>query len=259
MKQQTEHANLSESERILANKRIRLFVYISFLFVYISVFSTALALNMESDSYRIQMGNLNMGAGRPSSSSYDLDLTMGQTAPGEYTNTGFKVLAGFQYIHSLIPFTFTIFEISIDFGTLTSNYFNEQTNDLTISCGSAGGYQVTVLANKQLTSQASSTIPKTTCGDPACTISQAQPWTSTDYDGFGHNMSGDDIPDDFEGSTYFRPFPDEESGDSAKIVMNGSNVGRNLQSTVTYRINISGSQAAGNYENFLTFVATPTF
>ena len=184
---------------------------------------------------------------------------MGQTAPGEYTNSGYKVLAGFQYIHSLIPFTFTISDISIDFGSLVSNSFNEETNNLTISCGSAGGYQVTVLANKQLTSASGATIPKTTCGATACTINTAQPWTSTDYYGFGHNMSGDDIPDDFEGSTYFRPFPDEESGDSAKIVMNGSNVGRNIQSTVTYRINISGSQAAGNYENFLTFVATPTF
>jgi hypothetical protein len=222
-------------------------------------FATALALNMSSDSYEIQMGNLNMTGGSKTSTNYKLTDTMGQMAPGEYTNTGYKVLAGFQYIHSLIPFTFTISDISIAFGALTPGSFNDETNDLTISCGSAGGYQVTVLANKQLTSEAASTIPKTTCGGAACTLTTAQPWVSTDYDGFGYNINGDDVPADFTDSTYFRPFPDDDSSDSVATVMNGTNVSRNLQSTVTYRINISNTQAAGDYKNFLTFVATPTF
>lgn len=237
-----------------------LIVVFSFSVLVLSLAPTSVgALNMKSDSYEIQMGNLNMGAGSKSSEHYGLSDTMGQIAPGEYTNTGYKVLAGFQYIHSLIPFTFTISDISINFGVLTVGSFNNQTNDLTVSCGSAGGYQVTVLANQQLKNQAGSTIPKTDCGDPACTISQAQPWTSTDYYGFGYNMSGDDIPSVFFDSTYFRPFPDEESGDSAKVVMGSTNVGRNRLATVAYRINISGLQAAGDYKNILTFVATPTF
>jgi len=221
--------------------------------------STVRALNMSSDSYQIQMGNLNMSSGSPSSTNYKMTQTMGQTAPGKYTDTGYQVLAGFQYIHSLIPFTFTISDTSIDFGILTSNSFNDQTNTLTVSCGSAGGYQVTVLANKQLTSRSGTTIPKTTCGSTACTLTQAQPWTSTSYYGFGYNVSGDDKPSDFVDTTYFRPFPDQESGDSAQAVMKGTNVGRNKQVTVTYRINISGTQPAGDYENNLVFVATPTY
>jgi hypothetical protein len=216
-------------------------------------------LNMRSDSYQIQMGNVNMGGERKESSSYAITDTMGQIAPGEYLSTGYRVLAGFPYIRSLIPFSFTISDISIDFGALKADFFNEETNNLTVSCGSAGGYQVTVLADKQLTSGGGVTIPKTTCGATACNLDTAQPWTSVAYYGFGYNLSGDDIPGDFIDSTYFRPFPDQESNNSAQIIMNGSNIGHNLQSTVVYRINISSLQEAGSYENRLTFVATPTF
>lgn len=229
------------------------------LFLSFLAAPSILALNMESDSYQIQMGNMNMGGARKESTNYAITDTMGQIAPGEYTSTGFKVLAGFQYIHSIIPFTFTISDISIDFGILTQGSFNDETNNLTVSCGSAGGYQVTVLANNQLTSDSSAAIPKTTCGATACTLDTAQAWTSTNYYGFGYNISGDDVPSDFIDSTYFRPFPDQDSADNAKTVMAGSNVDRNLQSTVKYRINISATQAAGDYENILTFVATPTF
>ena len=195
---------------------------------------------------------------RKDSENYALTDTMGQIAPGQYGETGYIVLAGFQYISSIIPFTFTISDLSIDFGSLTVDYFNEQTNSLTISNGSARGYEVTVLANKQLTSQSANTIPKTTCSAPAaCTISQARAWTSTDYYGFGFNVDGDEKAPDFTDSTYFRPFPDENSGDSDQKVMEGTVVGTNKQVDITYRINISALQAAGDYENFLTFTAAP--
>ena len=232
-------------------------ISISLYTAYCILYTPAQALTMSSDSYEIQMGNLNMGAGRKDSENYALTDTMGQIAPGQYGETGFIVLAGFQYISSIIPFTFTISDLSIDFGSLTVDYFNEQTNSLTISNGSARGYEVTVLANKQLTSQSANTIPKTTCGDPVCTISNAQPWTSTDYYGFGFNVDGDEKASDFTDSTYFRPFPDENSGDSDQKVMEGTVVGTNKQVDITYRINISALQAAGDYENFLTFTAAP--
>ena len=224
---------------------------------YIFNLSAVRASTMFSDSYEIQMGNLNMGAGRKDSENYALTDTMGQIAPGQYGETGYIVLAGFQYISSIIPFTFTISDLSIDFGSLTVDYFNEQINNLTISNGSARGYEVTVLANKQLTPQSASTIPKTTCGDPACTTSKAEEWTSTDYYGFGFNVDGDEKASDFTNSTYFRPFPDEDSSDSAQKVMEGTVVGTNKKVDITYRINISALQTAGDYENFLTFTAAP--
>ena len=70
---------------------------------------------MTSDSYQIDWPNLNMGAGVPSSGNYGLGVTTGQISPGLYSSTGYKVRAGFQYIHSIIPFTFTVEKTLIDF------------------------------------------------------------------------------------------------------------------------------------------------
>ena len=64
--------------------------------------------NLDSDNYTIQMGNINMTSGRKSSSSYTLTDTVGQTFQGQFDSNGYVLLAGFQYIHSLTTFSFSI-------------------------------------------------------------------------------------------------------------------------------------------------------
>ncbi|MFZ5366535.1 MAG: hypothetical protein ACOZBZ_04640 [Patescibacteria group bacterium] len=208
------------------------------------------------------MGNVNMGAGLPTSSSYKLGVTGGQTAPGLYTSTGYKVRSGFWYLKSIIPFRFTISDLSIDFGTLTPGTPSTQTNTLTVSAGGAGGYQVTARESDTLKTLAgTATISDTTCngGAQTCDETTAQPWTDNTKYGFGYNMQGQDIPATFVNSTYFRPFPSLAASEDPSIVMSSSQVGKNRVGTVTYKVNISGSQAAGDYENYIIFVATPTY
>lgn len=220
----------------------------------------ALAVHpMTSDSYQIDWPNLNMGAGLPSSSSYNLGVTTGQTAPGLYESTGYKVRAGFQYIHSIIPFTFTIDKIAVDFGSLTVGVGSTDTIGLEVSCGSAGGYSVTAQENNPLTSTAQSTIPDTTC-DPTdtCDESDAGTWTQSTTYGFGYSMSGTDVPSEFSGGKYKR-YADISQSEPPQVVMSGTNVGIGKTSTMTLKVNISGTQAAGVYENILTFIATPTY
>jgi len=220
----------------------------------------AKATNLSSDSYKIQMGNLNMGAGLPSSDSYKLGVTGGQTAPGLYTSTGYKVMAGFWYIKTIIPFAFTISDLTIDFGTLTAGTPSTATNKLSVSAGGAGGYQVTAIENDALKTLGSTArIPDTACngGAETCDEENAAPWTDNSKYGFGYNMTGNDIPSTFVDSTYFRPFPSDADNESAAIVM--EYVGKNRVATVTYKVNISGSQEAGNYQNYIIFVATPKY
>ena len=104
-------------------------------------------------------------------------------------------------------------------------------------------------------------IPDTTCdgGVDTCTDSLAKPWTSTSKYGFGYNMAGDDIPADFLGSTYYRSFPDESLAENPEVVMSNTNVGRNRQSTVTFKTNISGTQPEGTYQTIVQFTATPSY
>lgn len=214
---------------------------------------------IESTNYRITWPNLNMGAGSPGSTNYNLGVTMGQLAPGLYTSAGYTIRAGFQYIHSIIPFSFTISDLTIAFGTLSAGTPSTQTNDLTVSAGGAGGYQVSAVENNPLTSAAASTIPDTTCDGSDCDETSAGVWSQNTTYGFGFNMSGDDVPSDFTDSTYFRQFADASSAESAQVVMSSTDVGKSRQSTVTYKINVSTIQAAGTYENIITFVCTPFF
>lgn len=224
----------------------------------------SLAANLKSDSYQIDMGNVNMGAGNPVSGSYKLGITMGQNAPATYESNGYTIRAGFQYIHSIIPFTFSLSDISLDFGSLTPDVLtNEQSTTLKVNSGSAGGYQVTVQENDPLTSGGASTIADTTCdGGDTCTHVDAGTWAQTSTYGFGYTISGDDVPAEFSGSKYknFADVPgDTPQRVMGKTVAEGHEAGRSKTATMSARINISTIQAAGRYQNILTFIATPTY
>lgn len=245
------------------------FCFIIFLFYLLATNPVLAVPSISSDNYQIDWPNLNMGAGVPSSTNYNLGVTTGQTAPGLYSSTGYKVRAGFQYIHSIIPFTFTLDKISVDFGPLTPNVLtNQQTITLTVNSGSAGGYQVTAQENDPLTSTAGSTIDDTTCDPPPplanpCTHIDEGTWAQTSTYGFGYTITGDDVPSEFDSGTKFKNFADVP-GDIPQNVMGltpaeGHAAGEGKEAVMTMRINISGIQAAGVYKNIISFVATPTY
>jgi hypothetical protein len=223
-----------------------------------SVFSE----NFDSDNFKIQFGNVNIGGENLESDTYDLSTSIGQSFAEKFQSDGYIVRAGFQYIHSIIPFSFAISDTSIDFGSLTPSTPSTQSTTLTVSFGGAGQYQVTAIEETPLqTFDAGNSIPDTSCdgGGDTCTISSAKPWTSNSQYGFGYNMTGDDIPADFTNSTYFRPFPDRTSADSPVVVMTSTDVGRDRESTVTFKANISSVQPAGTYRSVITFTAVPSY
>jgi hypothetical protein len=228
-----------------------------YLLIYIGA---ANAQTMTNSSYILKMGNLNSGSGKPTGSGFKVNFTTGQTGANLFSGTNYKVRAGFQYINSIIPFRFSISSILIDFGSITPGTPITRANRLTVSFGSANGYQVTVSQNHNLRINASGQeIPPTICDSGPCTTSTANVWTSPTTYGFGYNcvnVTGTDCSSDFTNNTYFRPFI---SSPSAVAVMSSLNVSRNRISDITYKLNVPGSQAAGQYTNILNYIATPTF
>lgn len=231
-----------------------------FLGLFLATGTVKAVDKMESGSYKIRWPNLNMTSGSKSSTNYNILDTVGQTAPGEYDSAGYKVKAGFPYIKTIIPFSFTISDLSMDFGALTPGSFSTQTNSLAVSSGGAGGYSVIALENSPLTAQAgSATIPDTTCNSGACSEITAGVWNDTAKYGFGYNLSGNDVPAAFVDSTYFKQFADASLSETGQVVMSSNNVGKSRTATVTYKVNIAATQTAGDYENAITFIATPTY
>jgi len=212
-----------------------------------------------SPNYIIQMPNFNSGAGIPSSTTYSIGITVGQTAPGLYSSTGYRIKSGFQYIYSIIPFSFSISTISINFGHLVAATPATASGTLTVSAGGAGGYQVNASENNAMKiSSSGKTIPDTTC-DTTCSETAAGAWLSNSRYGFGFNMSGNDIPADFTDGTYFRQFANVSLGKTPQTVMSSVYVWRARQSTVTYKVNVSATQAAGTYRNIIMFTAIPSY
>lgn len=216
--------------------------------------------NMNSNSFTIQYNTVNMTGGTKSSSTYNVTDTVGETAPGRYTGTGFLVRAGFQYVYTIGRFSFQISNTSVNLGTLTPGVFATATTGVTVSAKGAGGYSVTAYENYPLKVPSSgATIPDTTCDSGTCDSVTAAVWTNPVNTGFGFNMTGDDIPAAFVNSTYFRQFANYSANEPPQIIMSSASVGRNRHSVVTYKVAIDGSQASGEYENHITYIATPGY
>ena len=226
--------------------------------------SQTLADRLESDSYVIQFGNFNVTSGEKSSASYNVTDTVGQTAAGpfgEYGSSGYFVGAGFQYIYQIDTFAFSISDVLIELGSLSSSAFSTDSNVLTITTKGGGGYSVYAYETHplRLTSDGTTTIPDTTCDTSSCDETNADPWITASNDGFGFNADGSTVPSDFIDTTYFRQFADTSAAETMQTVMGSSNIANQDTATITYKASIAGNQAAGEYETAVVFVAVPGF
>lgn len=243
------------------------------------------AVNMNSDQYRIQFGTVNSGGKAMTNTDYKLNTSVGQTAAKEFQASGYIIKAGFQYIYSRIPFTFSLSSIQVDLGSLLPSVPSTGSITLSVSFGAAGQYIVTARADRPLaTASLADTIPFTGCdgGVDTCTTTLAKPWTLSTAYGFGYDMTGEDIPADFINNTYFRPFPNLLLSEAPAVIMQSTNVTADItptpfpaytpaplltgaphdtthQATITMKGNVSNFQAAGTYATVIRFLATPSF
>ncbi len=236
-----------------------------FLFLLLTLILPATAhANMKSADYELQMPNLNMSAGNVGSTDFKLGFTGGQNMPGPYASSGTRVLAGFWYLKSIIPFTFTLSNQVIDFGVLATEVPQTATTTLTVSAGGAGGYQVTAQENHQLlVDSIGAVLPDTTGDNGDITESNAGAWAQNTTYGFGYTLYGHDVPTPFPTASPagddYKQFADISKNENPEIVMSSSRVGKNRTATLTYKINISALQAAGRYHNVIVYIATPTY
>ncbi|OGK20492.1 hypothetical protein A3C23_00425 [Candidatus Roizmanbacteria bacterium RIFCSPHIGHO2_02_FULL_37_13b] len=220
------------------------------------------ALNMDSQQYRIQGGNINIGAKDSTSQTFNLSTTLGQTAASQFEAQGYLIKAGFQYIHSIIPFTFAVSNGQISLGNIKPNTPSKATVKLTVSFGGAGEYQVSAAENGPLrTLDGTNIIPDTQCNGESekCTEIKAARWNSQKAYGFGYSIKGDDIPSDFISPDHYRPFADGLQNEKPVIIMQSDNVIKKRESEITFKTNISRSQQIGIYQTIINFVAIPSF
>jgi len=239
---------------------MKLKYFLILLFFYLST-SLVNAQHFSSPSYFIDWGNFNITSGRKYSSNYQLTDTVGQNAPGFSEKIGGpKLYSGFQYIYdTFTELSFTIDKLNISFGTLTPGIGITDTNILTVTTPSGHGYQITASENHPLWINSSLPIPNTSCDLADCTSSFSSSWITNNKYGFGFNVIGAGATAYFSDSTFYRPFADLSNNESPVIIASENIPVENRENTVNYRVLISPLQAAGNYENYITYTLVPKY
>lgn len=231
------------------------------LFGLLTVFSSPVhGLDMKSGSYQIIFSDINSGSGEQKSSSYTLDASLGQTAAEQFNSNGYIVRAGFQYIHILYPFAFSLSNTSVNFGTLLPGSAAQKSITLTVS-NRGQGYEVFAYTDYPLRRFSLEEIPDTSCDDEEspCTELNAKQWASKSAYGFGYTLAGTDKPTDFVNETYYRPFAAKNQNEDPVVVAQSTKAVKGKETIMTFKINASPIQPAGTYQTVVNFIAVAKY
>lgn len=155
----------------------------------------------------------------------------------------------------------------VPFGSLTLNTFSNASQTLTVSTNAVSGYVVTAQEDDQLGKDGSTTpnIIDTACGGTPCTETTARDWTSaSSYPGFGYSLQEETsgaaaFEYNDSGTFYAKQFAAIADPDTAQTIMSGSTIASSELINVCYRVAVTSTQEAGDYENLVTYIATGKF
>lgn len=173
--------------------------------------------------------------------------------------------------------------LEVPFGTLSLSNFVNAAQELTVSTNGIDGYVVTAVANDQLGLNGGTCtgdeIGNIECirdsrGDNASmTHTTIDEWNTTAVKGFGYSLAvggatfGTPVtPFEYDtatgactGTYCAKHFADAENTQAAQQIMSATSVADAHQIDVCYRIIPAVTNAAGEYQNSVTYTATATF
>ncbi len=158
--------------------------------------------------------------------------------------------------------------LAVPFGTLTLNTFMDAAHLLTVSTNAVNGYIVTAQENDQLGKDGGTTpFIIDTLGDAgSASETVSDTWdTAAAHPGFGYTLKSVNlatVPFTSTGATFnVRDFPSIADPDSPLVqtIMSSTGTSDAHTANVCYRVSVAATQAAGDYENQITYTATASF
>lgn len=170
--------------------------------------------------------------------------------------------------------------LAVPLGELSISSFVNAAQSLAVSTNASNGYVVTAIANDQLGRNGGACTGDNTGGNcipdsigDTSTMTHATPdeWVTTSVKGFGFsldNANGTGMTPAFEydstaggcdGAFCAKQFADAENSQAPQSIFSSSTVADLHNTYVCYQAIISSTQAAGEYENHITYTATATF
>lgn len=170
---------------------------------------------------------------------------------------------------------------AVPFGDVSLSAFNEAAQTLTVTTNAVNGYSVTAIENDQLgldggtctgDNTGNSCIRDTAGDDALMSHTSFDNWDSTTNKGFAYSIENDDantIPFEYNtvtgncsgGSYCAKQFADDENAitETPQSIFSSTTVADSENINVCYRVLPSVTNAAGDYENYITYTATATF
>lgn len=158
--------------------------------------------------------------------------------------------------------------LAVPFGTLSLNTFKDAAHLLTVSTNAVNGYIVTAQENDQLGKDGGTTpfIPDADGDNGTADETTSDTWdTATGNPGFGYTLKSVNlatVPFTSTGATFnTRRFPSIADPDAPLVatIMSSTGTADSHTANVCYRISVDATQAAGDYENQITYTATASF
>ncbi len=151
----------------------------------------------------------------------------------------------------------------IDYGPLSPTNQIYRTSNLNVSNNNKKGFIIIAYENHPLiTTGSNSFIPDSTCDNGSCSEVTSAIWTNTLTYGFGYrcdNINNNTCPIEFNQSDYYKQFSDYSKNETGQIIMSGNLPASNHETQITYKVNISKTQASGSYNNTITYLAVPKY
>jgi hypothetical protein len=224
-----------------------------------------IAQTMSNASYELQQGHFNFVNGKSTNTNYSLQQSAGSApiAPGTSSSSTNNLQSGYWFLGptTVNQFSLSISSQFIDFGILSATNPVTRTQTITVSDDAANYTVIGYENNSPLVAGNGATIPDTTCDAGSCTTIAAAPWTNVLTYGFGYrcdNISSSPCTNDFSNGNYYKQFANQAISATPQVIMSGT-PGNNQVAQITYKVNISSTQPAGDYYNVITYVLTPAY
>lgn len=241
-------------------------------YLFIGLFlSPAWGQTMYNKDYILKTQGINAVSAVTSNTDYQLRSTAGELNPEVLGGVNFKVRTGFENTASALPFSVSLSSATVDFGALNPTNPIVRTVILSVYSLSITGYSIIASEDHPLQMNPSAAsdsasadgtkIPNTTCDNGECSQEKAGVWINTLTYGFGYrcdNIIGFNCDSSLSKVNFYKHFADISNGQGPQSVMAG--VGsKNKDIRLSYKVNISGNQRQGVYNNIITYIAVPNF
>jgi len=251
------------SIKCLRNIKLLFFLILATLYLLLNT-PPVNAQVMSNQDYKITTGKFNAISNSAAEKDSETKPTTNNFGQAISEGVNFKAKAGFESLKSIPPFSISLSSDIVDFGILSPTNPIIRTVDLSTYSLPVYGYSVISFENEPLTAIQSvnkTLIPDTTCDNGECDDQNASEWINTLTYGFGYrcdNLIGADCDSSFAKTNSYKHFPDISSNDDPQSIAAGFG-SKDKKIRISYKVNISGTQAQNIYKNTVTYIGVPNF